>query len=109
MAGTEQLIEDLERSYEETRERMSDPSVYNDHREAAGVGRRLKELEGPYKLAQEWRLANADLQAARAAAELRELVAELEERHRPLGARIELTGPWPPYNFVPGGGTTALA
>ena len=40
---------------------------------------------------------------------LRELVAELEERHRPLGARIELTGPWPPYNFVPGGGTTALA
>ena len=40
---------------------------------------------------------------------LRELVAELEERHRPLGARIELTGPWPPSNFVPGGGTTALA
>jgi hypothetical protein len=40
---------------------------------------------------------------------LRELVAELEERHRALGARIELTGPWPPYNFVPGGGTAALA
>jgi hypothetical protein len=40
---------------------------------------------------------------------LRELVAELEERHQPLGARIELTGPWPPYNFVPGGGTATLA
>jgi hypothetical protein len=40
---------------------------------------------------------------------LRELVAELEERHRALGARIELTGPWPPYNFVPCGGTAALA
>ena len=40
---------------------------------------------------------------------LRELVAELEESHRALGARIELTGPWPPYNFVPGGGTAALA
>jgi hypothetical protein len=40
---------------------------------------------------------------------LRELVAELEERHRALGARIELTGPWPPYNFLPGGGTAALA
>jgi hypothetical protein len=40
---------------------------------------------------------------------LRELVADLEERHRALGARIELTGPWPPYNFVPGGGTAALA
>ena len=31
---------------------MSDPAVYNDHREAADVGRRLKELERPYKLAQ---------------------------------------------------------
>ncbi len=33
---------------------MADPSVYNDHREAADVGRRLKELERPHKLAQEW-------------------------------------------------------
>ena len=32
--------------------------------------------------------------------ELRELLAEIEERHRSLGARLELTGPWPPYNFV---------
>jgi hypothetical protein len=40
---------------------------------------------------------------------LRGLVAELEERHRAVGARIELTGPWPPYNFLPGGGTAALA
>jgi hypothetical protein len=32
--------------------------------------------------------------------DLKELVAELEERHRQLGARLELTGPWPPYNFV---------
>jgi hypothetical protein len=40
---------------------------------------------------------------------LRALVAELEERHRELGARIQLTGPWPPYNFIPGGGTAALA
>jgi hypothetical protein len=32
---------------------------------------------------------------------LRALVSELEERHRGLGARLELTGPWPPYNFVP--------
>ena len=34
---------------------MSDPAVYNDHREAAEVGRRLKELEGPHKLAERWR------------------------------------------------------
>jgi hypothetical protein len=32
---------------------------------------------------------------------LRALVAELEARHRPLGARIELGGPFPPYSFVP--------
>jgi len=34
--------------------------------------------------------------------DLRALVAHLEERHRDLGARIELTGPWPPFNFVEG-------
>jgi hypothetical protein len=35
--------------------------------------------------------------------ELRGLVTELEDHHRQLGVRIELTGPWPPYNFVPRG------
>ena len=40
---------------------------------------------------------------------LRELVTELEERHRALGARIELTGPWPPYNFLSGEHTAGLA
>jgi hypothetical protein len=34
---------------------------------------------------------------------LADVVRELESRHEDLGARIELTGPWPPYNFVPGG------
>jgi len=66
MAATfDNLIDDLVRSYKELQERMSDPSVYNDHREAADVGRRLKELEGPYKLAVEWRSARDDLEAAR--------------------------------------------
>jgi hypothetical protein len=40
---------------------------------------------------------------------LRELVAELEERREGLGTRIELTGPWPPYNFLPDGRTAGLA
>ena len=40
--------------------------------------------------------------------ELRGLVAELEDRHRALGVTIELTGPWPPYNFIPGDGAAAL-
>jgi hypothetical protein len=41
--------------------------------------------------------------------ELHALVSELEAHHRELGTRIELTGPWPPYNFVPGGDAEALA
>jgi peptide chain release factor 1 len=79
-ADFDNLVDELERSYRELQERMSDPSVYNDHREAAEVGRRLKELEGPYKLAQEWRSARDDLTAARDDADLKELVPELEER-----------------------------
>jgi peptide chain release factor 1 len=74
----EQLVNELERNYRETQERLSDPAVYNDHREAAEVGRRLKELEGPYKLAERWRSAVADLEAARADAELAEMVPEYE-------------------------------
>ena len=49
MAALDDLIAELERSYTETRDRMSDPAVYNDHREAADVGRRLKQLEAPYE------------------------------------------------------------
>ena len=74
----EQLLDELERNYRETQERLSDPAVYNDHREAAEVGRRLKELETPYKLAERWRSAVADLDAARSDAELAEMVPEYE-------------------------------
>ena len=51
MADFQELVDELERSYREAQERLSDPAVYNDHREAAEVGRRVKELEGPPKLA----------------------------------------------------------
>ena len=90
MAGIDQFVADLERSYRETQERMSDPAVYNDHREAAEVGRRLKELEGPYKLTQEWRRAHADLEAARGEPELRELVPESEQRVAELEEELRL-------------------
>src|SRR5215208_5289425 len=73
----EGLIDELERSYTEAQERMSDPAVYNDRREAAEVGRRVKELEAPFKLAQEWRGVKADLDDARGESELRELVPQL--------------------------------
>ena len=91
MAGNiEQLVDDLERSYTEAQERMSDPSVYNDHKEAAAAGRRLKELEGPHRLAQEWRQVHADLAEARGDGVLRELVPELEERSRTLEEELRV-------------------
>jgi gas vesicle protein GvpL/GvpF len=34
--------------------------------------------------------------------DLHTLIEELEQHDRPLGVRIELSGPWPPYNFVGG-------
>jgi peptide chain release factor 1 len=78
MAALDQLISELERSYGEAQERMSDPAVYNDHREAAEVGRRLKQLEEPYKLAQEWKERREDLDAARQDSDLAEMIPDLE-------------------------------
>jgi peptide chain release factor 1 len=76
MAAFDDLVAELERSYLDTQARMSDPAVYNDHREAADAGRKLKGLEGPYKLAQRWKQARADLDAARNDSELAEMAAE---------------------------------
>jgi peptide chain release factor 1 len=90
VAAIDQLVEELDRSYRETQERMSDPAVYNDHREAAEVGRRLKELEGPYKLAREWQSVREDLAAARADGDLRELVPGLEEQLGSLEEELKL-------------------
>jgi peptide chain release factor 1 len=91
MAGNiEALLDDLERSYAEAQERMSDPAVYNDHRVAAEAGRRLKELEGPHRLAQRWRETYADLEDARGDGDLRELVPELEERLAALEEELKL-------------------
>ena len=88
--GIQQLIEELERSYQEAQERMSDPAVYNDHKQAAEAGRRLKELEGPHRLAQEWRQVRDDLDTARGDGVLRELVPELEERIHTLEEELRV-------------------
>src|SRR5262249_52552233 len=91
MAGNiEQLVDELERSYQEAQERMSDPAVYNDHREAAAAGRRLKELEAPHRLAQEWRQVHAALDEARGDGALRQLVPELEQRSSALEAALRV-------------------
>ena len=90
-AAFDNLIDELEHQYLEVQQRMSDPSVYNDHREAAEVGRKLKELERPYKRAQEWKAARDDLDAARNDADLKELVPELEERTARLEEELRLS------------------
>src|SRR5689334_13793248 len=89
-SGIEQLVDELLRSYRDVQERMADPAVYNDHREAAEVGRRLKELEAPVKLAESWRAARDDLEDARGDGDLRELVPELEARLQELEDELRL-------------------
>ncbi len=78
MNAIERLVDELDRSYVEAQERLADPAVYNDHRQAAEAGRRLKELETPKKLADQWRQARADLDDARGDPELAGMAAELE-------------------------------
>ncbi len=66
------------------------PSIYNDHRQAADVGRRLKELETPKRLADEWRQVREDLDAARGDSELAGMTAELEAELERLEGELRL-------------------
>ena len=90
MAEFEALVSDLERSYRDLQERMSDPAVYNDRREAADVGRRLKDLEPAHRLAKEWRRVSGDLADASADGDLRELVPELEQRSQTVAEELRV-------------------
>jgi peptide chain release factor 1 len=83
------LVEDLERSYAEAQERMNDPDLYADRNAAADAGRRLKELEGPFKLAVGWREASGDLEAARELGDS-DLVAEYDAEVRRLEEELKL-------------------
>jgi peptide chain release factor 1 len=91
MAATiENLVSELERSYTEAQERMGDPAVFSDRIAAAQAGRRLKELEGAYKLAQEWRNAQEEAADARSDPELGELLPEIEERLERLEEELKI-------------------
>jgi peptide chain release factor 1 len=89
-ATIESLIDEVERSYAEAQERMSDPAVFSDRQAAAEAGRRLKELEGAHRLAEDWRATSEDLEAARGDGELRDLVPELEQRLGELEEELKL-------------------
>jgi peptide chain release factor 1 len=86
----ERLVDELDRTFAEAQERMSDPAVYNDHRQAADAGRRLKELETPKRLADEWRQARDDLEAARGDPELSTMSSELEDEVARLEDELKL-------------------
>jgi peptide chain release factor 1 len=91
MAATiETLVDELERSYADAQEQMNDPTVYADRLAAAEAGRRLKQLEAPYRLAQEWRQITQDLADARSDPELADLAAELADEAERLEAEMKL-------------------
>jgi peptide chain release factor 1 len=78
MASLAALADELERSHAELQERLADPTVYSDRREAADLGRRLKELEPALRVAREWRQASTDLADAKSDPELSSFAGELE-------------------------------
>jgi len=78
MATLHDLAEELERSHAELEERLADPTIYADPREAADLGRRLKELDPALRAAREWRQASADLADAKGDPELSSFAGELE-------------------------------
>ena len=78
MATLEELAEELERSHAELEQRLADPTVYADRREAADLGRRLKELDPALRAAREWRQASTDLADAKGDPELSSFAGELE-------------------------------
>ena len=90
MAGLDTLVDELERSFVELQERLSDPDVYNDHREAADVGRRLKELDSAVRAARAWKQASADLADAKDDPELASLAGELEAEVARLEDELKL-------------------
>src|SRR5918994_7915057 len=90
MSAIADLVDELQRSYAEAQELMSDPAVYNDHRKAAESGRRLKELEGPKKLADAGRQVHADLEASRSDPELATMSSELETELARLEEELKL-------------------
>lgn len=90
MEGIDRLVDELERTYAEAQERMADPTVYNDRRSAADAGRRLKELETPKRLADEWRQARADLEDARSDPELAGMASELQADVERLEGELKL-------------------
>ena len=85
----DRLVDELDRSYAEAQERMSDPAVYNDHRQAAEAGApegARDAEEARRRVAQ----AREDLDAARDDPELAEMAPEFEDDLERLEEELSL-------------------
>jgi hypothetical protein len=110
-AGRSYLLrKQLEHRLAETREAFRAALAAESHDVLAGAARdaRVNQLQRPETTGRsgEMFLNGAYLVESGREEGFREALTELESRHGEAGATYELTGPWPPYNFVePGGGS----
>jgi peptide chain release factor 1 len=93
----QQLVEQIEARFAELQRELQDPEVIGDRHRYAQVGRAYHELEPAARLATEWRRATDDAAGAREMlaeggedSELREILAQAEERLEALGEEIRL-------------------
>jgi peptide chain release factor 1 len=93
----EQLVEQIETRFADLQRQMTDPEVISDRNRYADVGRQFRALEGPAKLAQEWRRAADDAAGAEELLaedgddpELREMLRQSRERTAELEEEIRL-------------------
>jgi peptide chain release factor 1 len=92
----ESLVEQIESRFAELSRAMTDPEVINDRQRYADVGREYARLEGPAKLAEQWRRAADDAAGAQELLdegedpEVREMLATARRRLEELDEEIRL-------------------
>ena len=92
----ESLVEQIESRFAELSRAMTDPEVINDRQRYADVGREYARLEGPAKLAEQWRRAADDAAGAQELLdegedpEVREMLATARRRLEELDEDIRL-------------------
>jgi peptide chain release factor 1 len=92
----ESLVEQIESRFAELSRAMTDPDVIRDRQRYAEVGREYRRLEGPAKLAEEWRRAADDAAGAQELldegddAEVREMLSTARRRLEELDEAIRL-------------------
>src|SRR6476469_1111751 len=92
----ESLVAQIEARFAELGRQMTDPEVINDRQRYAEVGREYARLEGPARLAEEWRRAADDVAGAQemlaeaADPEVREMLATARARTEELDEELRL-------------------